>query len=374
MKKDVLKSTNEELSSFMDFKITKGIDLIKKFRSEPRPKELWNEILEGSSGLITGVAKTGKTTFAENLAISFAIGSNEFYGYCMDGVPKKVLFINLEEKLWRIGMRNSAQISPLSKEEFKLFCHNYYTKPDGFPEFLNTEGDWTMLNNYIEQINPEIIFLDSLTHMCIGQIEISFEAQKFIQNYKKYVLSHGKTTFVVHHNTKGNDKPMTQDNIAGSRVITQEFDFAMGFGNIPTSKGGNYSCMLYNKDAEKTNNEATVYRFDNNKWIEKLEVTNVFELYKDSKGTQLDGRINSRNKDEVFDLIYSRYSQDSLVTTTRNLKEEFVWTKTMSKQTLHDSINKLIDEKEIQRYDGEKGKYVPVMKMINEDENGEEKQ
>jgi AAA domain len=358
----------EKSSNDKDLKITRGIDLVNKFRSEPRPKVLWNDIMEGSSGLITGVAKTGKTTFAENLAISFAIGRKEFFSYEMDGIPKKVLFMNLEEKIWRIGMRNSSQISVLTEDEFKLFCQNYYTKPDGFPEFLNTEDDWEKLHNYIDKINPEIIFLDSITHMCIGEIEKSKKAQDFIQYYKKYILSFGKTTFVVHHNTKGNEKPMTQDNIAGSRVIMQEFDFAMGFGNIPTSKGGCYSCMLYNKDAEKSNNQAIIYRFNENKWIEKLEETNVFKLYKESKDVHVDGRVNSKNKECIYNFIDSQYSQGSQFTSTRDLKAEFLWTETMSKQCLHDCLNKLIDENRIMRPDGKTGEYLPIVEKSNENE------
>jgi RecA-family ATPase len=368
MKKEMPKGNEEKSLDDKGLEITKGIDLVKKFRSEPRPKVLWNDIIDGSSGLITGVAKTGKTTFAENLAISFAIGRKEFFGYEISVNPKKVLFLNLEEKIWRIGMRNSAQISVLTEQEFGLFCKNYYTKPSGFPEFLNTESDWLKLHNYIDLVSPEIIFLDSLTHMCIGEIEKSKKAQDFIQYYKKYVLSFGKTTFVVHHNTKGNDKPMTQDNIAGSRVITQEFDFALGFGNIPTSKGGCYSSMLYNKDAEKTNHQAIIYSFDQNKWIEKLDETNVFKLYKETKEVHVDGRVNTKNKENVYKFIYGQYSKGSQVTSTRDLKEEFVWTSTLSKQGLHDCINKLIDEKRIMRPEGNKGEYLPKTDDIRNSE------
>ena len=72
---------------------------------------MWNGIPEGSTGLITGVAKTGKTTFAENLAISLSVGKKEFYGCNMDGIPKKILFINLEENYRIFSRRNEKQIA-----------------------------------------------------------------------------------------------------------------------------------------------------------------------------------------------------------------------------------------------------------------------
>ena len=363
----VHESTNVEIAQVKDFKITKGIDLINKYKDEPDEVVLWNNIVEYSSGLITGVGKTGKTTFAENLAISFAVGKKEFYGSKINGEDKRVLFLNFEEKLRRISRRNSKQILQLSEKELVLFKENYYVKPDEFPEFLNSDEDWLAVRDYIKRINPEILFMDSLTHMCIGEIEKSAVAQKFIQKFKEYILSMDITTFVIHHNTKGNDRPMTQDNIAGSRVIIQEFDFALGFGNIPTREGGNYSCMLYNKDDEKSNNDATTYNFNKSGWIEIIGKSNKFDLYKE-KST--DGRNSSVNRDLILDSIESRYSQDSQITTTKDMLDQFVWTKTMSKQTYFDSINYLMKTDKIERVSS--GEYIPIFGNNDEDKSGKD--
>lgn len=354
------------------FKIRRGVDLIHQYEQMPEPRVLWNGIIEGASGLITGVAKTGKTTFAENLALSLAVGKSDFFGKTIYGKPRKVLFINLEEKLWRIGRRNKRQISNFTKEELNLFSKNYFTGPKGFPEFLNTEKDWRKLNQYIYEVNPDVIFLDSLTHMCIGEIERSAIAQDFIQNYKRFVLSLNKTVFVIHHNTKGNNKPMTQDNIAGSRVITQEFDFAIGFGNVPTSQGGNYSCIVYNKDAEKTSSFGGLYAFDKNMWINKLKDVNIYDLYNDKKSKPKDGRIDTTMQELLYDFINSKYSQGSQVTSTKDLKEKFVWTQTISKQGMYDNINKLLNDEKIIRKEGSKGEYLPKLDELSDNLNEKE--
>ena len=74
-----MKTMNEETAHFNNesnvkkFKITNAIDLINRVKTEPEPKIIWNGITEGSKGLIAGVSKTGKTTLAENLAISIAV-------------------------------------------------------------------------------------------------------------------------------------------------------------------------------------------------------------------------------------------------------------------------------------------------------------
>ena len=347
------------------FKITKGIDLLNKYKDIPEPKILWNGIVEGSSGLITGVGKTGKTTFAENLGIALAVGRNEFFGFPLDGVPRKVLFIHLEERGWRLVLRNKKMISELNDNELKKFSENYFIEHQDFPQYLNSDKDWDVLKNYIDSINPDVIFLDSLTHMCIGEIERSVVAQSFTMKMKQYIFSlKGTTIFTIHHNTKGNDKPMTQDDIAGSRIITQEFDFAFGFGNIPTAKGGNYCAMLYNKDAIKENTKGYLYTFNDNSWVRNLGSDNVFNLYKEVK---VDGRADDKNKNLVYEYIYSQVSQGSPVVLTSQIKTAFVENNTLTKQTMHTVLNKLEAECKIEKK--RKGEY--TINLKNDVENGE---
>ncbi len=330
----------------IEYPITKAIDLIKEIENEPEAKILWNGIIEGSKGLIVGIAKTGKTTFAENLAISLATGRKEFYGHQILCGPKRVLFINLEEKFVRMARRNKKQIISLSENELKMFSDNYYTNPKKFIEYLNNENDWMTLRNYIIQINPDIVFIDSISHMCIGEIEKSSVAQNFTQNLNKYLYSLEKTFIMIHHNVKGNDKPIDQGNIAGSRFISQEFDFAYGFSNIPTKEGGNYSCMLYNKDIQNDDNQATIYKINNYGWFENLSVENKYVLYEERK---MDFRINSKNKDELLDFFKSSDSSDSSAISTSELTKYFVDKNIMSKTTLFECLKKLVKEGAILR-------------------------
>ncbi len=330
-----------------ELKITKGIDLIKLIESEPPIKYLWNGIPEGSTGLITGVAKTGKTTFAENLALSMAVGKKSFFEYDMDGIPKRVLFVNLEESYQIKSRRNKKQINILSKNELELFIQNYYSTPIDFPGFLNTDKDWKLLKSYIDVIKPDVIFLDSISRMCVGEIERSSFAQEFIQKFKSYVVRNGMTTIVVHHNTKGNDVPANQNKIAGSRFILQEFDFAYCLESIPSRQGGNYGCMVYNKFIENNSNKAELYSLGANGWISKLGEINKYDLYTPSKIA--DGRIDNTNAEKVYKYIVNQHNQDNQIISTKNLKEKFVYTenKTMSLDTLHNSMNKLIESGKI---------------------------
>lgn len=338
MKKRV-KSLNEK-----EIKIIKGIDLIKRVKNEPRPSFIWGNIPKGSIGLITGVAKTGKTTFAENLAMSLSIGRKQFFGKQLSGVPKKVLFVNLEESYRIRSWRNEKQISTFTEKELELFIENYISTPIDFPEFLLEDKHWEYLRNYILKSKADIIFIDSLTHMFAnGSIEKSLDANKFVQKLNYYLVSLNKTFVIIHHNVKGNEKPIEQDNIAGSRVVLQKFHYAYGFANIP--KGGSYTCMLNNKFVQCDSSKATLYEINENNWVTNVSTTNKFNLYKDSYVA--DGRIDSTNQDLIYNYFQSQTSKDSQGILTGELQDHFVISDTMSKDTLFKCLKKLINDDKI---------------------------
>lgn len=345
------------------FEIVKAIELIEKLEKEPKPVALWDKISEGTIGLFAGAAKTGKTTFAENLAISISVGRKEFFGKLLSGIPRKVLFINLEESYRIRGWRNIKQLTSLTKEELNLFRDNYISTPIDFPEFINDDNDWEILSRYIYESNADVVFIDSLTNMFNGKIEDSDTCRKFIQKMQHYVVSLGKTVIIIHHTTKGNEKPIEQDNSAGSRVIIQYFQFIYGFANIPTEIGGKYMCSLTNKIFGIDSNEANLYNISDNNWFMKSGIDNKYNLYKQTKNYSVDGRNDTTNKDLVYNYIVGLDSQSSTSISSKQLMDAFVVNDTMAKDTLYKNIDKLIDDKKIVKI--KKGEYT----LYNENGN-----
>lgn len=350
----------------MKNEIIKLVDLINQVRQEPEPKMLWKGIPERSHGLITGVAKTGKTTFAENLAISLSIGKDEFFGYKMDKIPRKVLFVNLEESYKIRCRRNLKQISQLSEDEFELFSNNFDTTPQDFLEFIDDENDWIKLNEYICSSDAEVVFIDSLTHMFSGKIEDSSAGRKFTQLYTKYLLDIDKTVIIIHHNVKGNDKPMEQDSCSGSRVILQWFQFIYGLASVPNESGGSYVCMLNNKYVEKDSETAYMYRVNENAWFEYLGKENKYQLYKENSKKTFDGRRDNTNEEIIYNYMASQTSLGNEYVTSSSMLEEFVNTvqPVMSKDTLYKAAKRLIVDNRIEKIG--KGNY----KIIIEDGKG----
>ncbi|HLV64126.1 AAA family ATPase [Galbibacter sp.] len=343
------------------FEITTGMDLIEKVKNEPEPKFIWKGIPEGSIGLLAGAPKTGKTTFAENLATSMAIGRKEFFNWEMDGNPRKVLFVNLEENYKIRSRRNAKQIESLNTKEKELFGKHFISTPDNFPEYLNDTEDWKILRDYIKRSQAEIVFIDSISHMCVGEIEKSVIAQSFTKMIRMYLGNLDKTIIAIHHTTKGNDKPITMHSIAGSRFINQEFQYAIGFGNIPTKNGGNYAFMLYNKYIENDESTAFLYKINENGWFDYLETSNKYDLY---KHTKRDGRKDDTNLNLIYDYIKSKSSTDSTMVKSKELISTFVSTSTMSKDTLYKKLDIIENEGALEKI--KKGLY----EIKNDNDNG----
>jgi len=340
-----IKETNSE-SLLRKYTLTRASDLIAELEDQGEEQEIWNGIFQGSKGLIVGVAKTGKTTFAENLAISIAVGREEFFGYPILTKPQKVLFVNFEESSRVRTRRTKKQISELTETELDLFNENFISTPSNFLEFVHDEKDWKDLSDYVDYSDCDIIIIDSLSHMVMGAIEKSGHFLDFVQLFRKYLCNKQKTIIVIHHNVKGNDRPMTQDSVAGSRVVTQEFEYAIGLSNIPSSTE-KYLTTLYSKYEETDPSTVISYRITPNKWIENIAYANVTDLY--SNTTKLDFRNDTTNRELIYEYILSMYSKDGKALVAQDLLECFVGGGIMSKPTLYTQLKNLVEAKRIEK-------------------------
>jgi RecA-family ATPase len=194
----------------------------------PVTKMLWNGVKEKSFGLIFGPPKSGKTIFCENLAISIAIGRDSYFDYQLDGIPKKVLFIGLEETFQsRIG-RNSLQFETLSEDEKLLMDENYEVQELEFPRFIINNENWTTLSDSIKNSGAEVVFIDSITRMNHGKLEDGKTAEEIMSKLRNISQDLDVTLFAIHHTPKLHGNPITMDSIKGSSVFAQESDFAVG--------------------------------------------------------------------------------------------------------------------------------------------------
>jgi RecA-family ATPase len=198
------------------------------YKTMPPKKMLWSGVVEKSFGLVFGPSKTGKTIFCENLAMSIAVGRESYFDYPLDGVPKKVLFISLEESFRNRLGRNFKQFEALNEEEQTLMGENYDIQELDFPQFIVTKENWESLHLLIENSGAEVVFIDSITRMNHGKLEDGKTAEEIMSRLRIISQDLDVTLFAIHHTPKLYGSPITMDSIKGSAVFAQESDFAIG--------------------------------------------------------------------------------------------------------------------------------------------------
>ena len=203
-------------------------DMLVRYEKEPETTYLWNGVKDKSFGLIYGPSKSGKTIFCENLAMHLASGKTDYFGYPLDGTPKKVLFIGLEE-FWRNRVeRNKKQFESFSVAEQQLIGNNYKYQEIDFNRLIINETHFSELDELIKTSDAQIVFIDSITRMNSGKLEESHNAEKIMQRLRSLCYDNQITLFCIHHTPKMQDTPITMDKIKGSSAFAQEADFAIG--------------------------------------------------------------------------------------------------------------------------------------------------
>lgn len=292
-------------------------ELKKLYKERPKTKFLWSGIKEKSFGLVFGPSKSGKTIFCENLAFKLAIGAKEFFGYPLDGIPKKVLFLGLEEFWEQRIERNLLQIQELKDDELNLAETNYLFQPIDFERRISSKENWEKLEALIIKSKADVVFIDSITRMNPGKIENSETAEFIMQKLREISYDNEITLICIHHTPKMYDTNITMDKIKGSSVFAQESDFAFGINR--TSKGHRYLKEIFFR-----------YMSDDFEDVEEFEIdqnTNINSIGRCDEDTILKrtDRRSGNKKDYVESML-----NDNANTTYRTEELVYILTKDLN--------------------------------------------
>jgi len=234
------------------------------YKEQPRPEPLWNGITKKSFGLVFGPSKSGKTIICENFAMSLACGRKQFFGHKLDGIPKKILFLGLEEFWVNRASRNKKQYKVLKKDEQLLIDQNYLYQGIDFKKRIITRNDWKELNATVIESQAEIVFIDSITRLNHGKLEDSDTAETIMQNLREICYNNGITLLCIHHTPKMKNKEITMDCIKGSAVFSQESDFAIGINR--TTKGNRYLKSVFYRYAPDDIETVSEFNLNESTW------------------------------------------------------------------------------------------------------------
>ena len=315
--------------------------LIKRNQSEPPTEFIWSGIKKQSFGFVFGPSKSGKTTFAENLAMCLAAQLPEYFGKPITPADYNVLFISLEE-FWKSRTdRNTKQVERMNNLTSDTgWIKKYHVVTELVPRQIASDADWKEIEKMIVESKANVVFIDSLTRLYEGGIEESSLAKKVAMRLLDLKTKLNITLIVIHHTTKALGKALTQDSMAGSRILAQEADFLLGISKSLASK--RYFKEVVFRYCPEQSDTVSMFEIDNCQWLVKVAELPESALLKDT-----DGREDDTNPEMIYNFIHEKTLSEQGRATTKELMAEFVTPKTMSRQTLYSSIDKLAIAKRV---------------------------
>ncbi len=310
-------------------------EIIKRHDLEPPVPLIWSGIKKNSFGFAFGPSKSGKTTFCENLGMCIAAGMTEFFGLPLSSESSTVLFISLEEYWQNRTERNKKQAAHVSEmlgsdtwmEKFKVIN-------ELVPRQIASDEDWAEIEKMIVNAGANVVFIDSLTRLYEGGIEDSAVAKKICLKLRELTDRLNITLVVIHHTPKQIGKPLTQDSLAGSRILAQDADFAIGIGKSLDNR--RYFKEIFFRYHQEQSDNVTVFDINGSQWL----VPGI-KLPEAALLQEPDGRRDETNPDLIFDFIDEKTNSPQGETYTKEMMTEFVTPGTISKQTLYNCLGSL---------------------------------
>ena len=326
-----------------EISFTSASDLIEEVGDEPDMTFLWKGIpLTRCFGVIVGPSKSGKTILCESLAYSIAGNQETFLDSPLNNKKLKVMLISLEEHYRHRAKRHKKQHLGTKGWSDVSVSDNITVIRDGFPNYMNTQEDWEYMKNQILKSKCRMVIIDSLTRLYCGKIEESQVGQQVCERLRSLAYELGLILIVIHHTTKQYGKQLTIDSIAGSRIIAQESDFALGVNK--NNSGTRYVKEIFSRYREESY-DAIEFEINND--------TNLVEFVRNASEEEiLFSKKSTENEDINHNLLLDfikEKSKEGNDIEHKDLMEEFVETKIMKQVTLQKQLTKLIDGKKIIR-------------------------
>lgn len=229
------RSTREALlNRGSDRSISEGPQSLNKFIAHKFNVDWVIYGLLHSQGLaiIASPPGVGKTQFSTNLLLSIGCGKT-FLDWVVTR-PRKVLFLSLEMTQPELKQYIDKMLLEFTEEERVLLDSNvYFVSKQAFR--LNSESNQQKLLEWLDEIQPEGLFIDSLSR-CVGgdlekgEIDAVFDfLNKEVRDKRNCFL------WFVHHNRKANfnqKQPKKLEDLYGSQYIGAYASSVIGLWKI----------------------------------------------------------------------------------------------------------------------------------------------
>ncbi len=280
--------------------------------------------------LLVARAKAGKSIFMENMAYALVDDCvDRFLGMPIKTVDR-VVVVSFEEPLHLRTQRQIKQIKALNLESPEKVLNKIWVFNKDEKQFLSDRTQQEEFLQLMVNNRPDVLFIDSLGRMGIGQIEDSRYAQELMLFLRVLCKELDCPVIVVHHIVKSKrNEEVELSSMAGSRVISQEGDAMISLFDGPDGvKILKPLAWRYHSD----NDTEITFRINNDCIIEHVGTRNS------------DSYTRSQISESNFEQIYSYIEVNDVVSVT-DLIEMFVDKGVMARSTLFENLKNEMFEK-----------------------------
>lgn len=162
---------------------------------------------------IVGSSDTGKSSFLRQLALSIALGKDEFIGYKLNPETQNVIYVSTEDDKFSTNASLKMQLTELAEgsniEDLKHL------------DFIfNTENLKESLEHILSEKEVDLIIIDAFTDVFNDEINSNTKVRNFLSDYHNIAIKHNCLVVFLHHNGKRTELGTpSKNNIIGSQAF-----------------------------------------------------------------------------------------------------------------------------------------------------------
>ena len=188
---------------------------------------------------LVGSSDTGKSTFLRQLALSLALGLDDFVGYKLFPTSRNVIFISTEDDPASTSVSIKKPISKIlqnTSTDKKFLNHlKFIFDVDVNPE--SPKNIIKVLEKDLQKTDVDLIVVDAFTDIFSGDINSSTKVREFLNQFSKIAKTYNCLVLFLHHTGKRTDKyTASKDNVLGSQAFEAKMRVVIELKQYPNDE------------------------------------------------------------------------------------------------------------------------------------------
>ena len=206
------KTTKKNLSSVKHKQLVNAFDLYQ-LEEKDTPKLLDPFLQKVGVASIVGSSDTGKSSFLRQLALSIALGKEEFIGFKLNTDTQNVIYVSTEDDKFSTN-------SSIKKQLIELEVDSNIEDLKHLDFIFDTENLLDSLIDILSEKEVDLIVIDAFTDVFNDEINSNTKVRNFLSQYHNLAIKHNCLVIFLHHNGKRTESASpSKNNIIGSQAF-----------------------------------------------------------------------------------------------------------------------------------------------------------